>query len=100
MDVELPLVLGGRPGDLGVLGAARQRLALVALRRAELQHGARQVPVRQNLQNGLSVTGEGYEGSTRETYTAKKKNKDLSFFLGVSIDKENDEYEKKTRDAP
>ena len=60
MDGELPLVFGGRPGDLGVLGAARQRLTLVALRRAELQHGARQVPVRQNLRNELLVSGGGF----------------------------------------
>ena len=76
MDGELPLVFGGRPGDLGVLGAARQRLALVALRRAELQHGARQVPVRQNLRNVSLVTGGCYEGGTRETSTA-------SFFLNL-----------------
>ena len=64
MDGELPLVFGGRPGDLGVLGAARQRLALVALRRAELQHGARQVPVRQNLRNELLVSGGGFAKPT------------------------------------
>ena len=68
VDGELPLVFGGRPGDLGVLGAARQRLALVALRRAELQHGARQVPVRQNLRNESLLTGGGLAKLTLPTF--------------------------------
>ena len=51
MDGELPLVFGGRAGDLGVLRPARQRLPLVAGGRPELQHGARQVPVGQNLRS-------------------------------------------------
>ena len=51
VDGELPLVFYGGAGDLGVLRPTRQRLALVAVTRPELQHGARQVPVGQNLRS-------------------------------------------------
>ena len=69
MDGELPLVLYGGPGDLGVLRPARQRLSLVAVRRTELQHGAREVPVGQNLRIGTTtVIGGRKGGSARATY--------------------------------
>ena len=68
MDGELPLVLYGGPGDLGVLRPARQRLSLVAVRRTELQHGAREVPVGQNLRIGTTIIGGKKGGSGRATY--------------------------------
>ena len=52
MDGELPLVFRGGAWYLCVLCPTRQRLALVVVRRPELQHGPRQVPVGQNLRNG------------------------------------------------
>ena len=51
VDGELPLVFRGGAWYLCVLCPTRQRLALVVVRRPELQHGPRQVPVGQNLRS-------------------------------------------------